>query len=473
MWRKIWGFAQENKMFTQGDRVVLGVSGGADSVCLLLAMAENDKEICLRVVHVHHGLRGKEADRDGEFVRELCRELGVPFEIVYRDVAGYAREKGLSVEEAGRILRYEALEGAAKRWEEDGGRQVLIGVAHHQDDNVETILHHLLRGSGLRGLAGMQPVQGNRVRPLLGVRRQEIVEYLEKRGMEWCEDSSNGEKEYTRNRIRGELIPYMTRYVNERASENILHAGRLFGQADVYLRRQAEKVWEEAGKKRESGVFIGRRVFLEQDPVIRSYLIRHMFELAAPGQKNITARHFEQIERLAQGEVGGRCDLPGRMRARRTYEELVIEVCKEKTEEDRQEFEEREEGRVFLSEVLKGPVRVGNMEFQVFSWKKGTEITKKEYTKWFDYDKIKDTLSVRYRQPGDYLTLPGGGHKTLKRFLIDEKAPREARDQILVLAEKNHVLWVVGYRISEYYKIAENTHTILQVDFYGGKAYGR
>ena len=113
------------------------------------------------------------------------------------------------------------------------------------------------------------------------------------------------------------------------------------------------------------------------------------------------------------------------------------------------------------------------MEFQVFSWKKGTEITKKEYTKWFDYDKIKDTLSVRYRQPGDYLTLPGGGHKTLKRFLIDEKAPREARDQILVLAEKNHVLWVVGYRISEYYKIAENTHTILQVDFYGGKAYGR
>lgn len=253
MWRKIWGFAQENKMFTQGDRVVLGVSGGADSVCLLLAMAENDKEICLRVVHVHHGLRGKEADRDGEFVRELCRELGVPFEIVYRDVAGYAREKGLSVEEAGRILRYEALEGAAKRWEEDGGRQVLIGVAHHQDDNVETILHHLLRGSGLRGLAGMQPVQGNRVRPLLGVRRQEIVEYLEKRGMEWCEDSSNGEKEYTRNRIRGELIPYMTRYVNERASENILHAGRLFGQADVYLRRQAEKVWEEAGKKREIG----------------------------------------------------------------------------------------------------------------------------------------------------------------------------------------------------------------------------
>ena len=109
----------------------------------------------------------------------------------------------------------------------------------------------------------------------------------------------------------------------------------------------------------------------------------------------------------------------------------------------------------------------------VFPWEKGAEIPKKEYTKWFDYDKIKDTLSVRHRRPGDFMTLPGGGRKTLKRFLIDEKVPRERRDEIWVLAEGSHVLWVVGYRISEYYKIVEETHTILQVDFYGGKAYGR
>ena len=480
MWKRVWEFAEKNGMFGEGDRVILGVSGGADSVCLLTVMAENDRELRLRVVHVHHGLRGKEADRDAEFVGALCQKLGVPFEAVYRDAAGYAREQGLSVEEAGRILRYEALERAAQEWEEEsrriegvGQRPVWIAVAHHQDDNVETILHHLLRGSGLRGLAGMQPVQGNRVRPLLGVRRQEIVEYLEERGIGWCEDSSNGEKAYTRNRIRGDLIPYMIRYVNERTPENILHAGGLIGQADRYLRGQAEKVWEDAGQRMNFGVSIGSRVFLGQEPIIRSYLIRLMLDITAPGHKNITAKHFEQIERLVQGPVGGRCDLPGSLQARRTYEELVIEICSGKEKGNRQELEDREEGRVFLPEVLKGPVRVGNMEFQAFSWKKGTEITKKEYTKWFDYDKIKDTLSVRYRQPGDYLTLPGGGHKTLKRFLIDEKAPREARDQILVLAEKNHVLWVVGYRISEYYKIAENTHTILQVDFYGGKAYGR
>ena len=303
MWKTVSAYIEKYNMLQPDDTVVAGVSGGADSVCLLTVMAENDRELRLRVVHVHHGLRGKEADRDAEFVGALCQKLA----------AGYAREQGLSVEEAGRILRYEALERAAQEWEEEsrriegvGQRPVWIAVAHHQDDNVETILHHLLRGSGLRGLAGMQPVQGNRVRPLLGVRRQEIVEYLEERGIGWCEDSSNGEKAYTRNRIRGDLIPYMIRYVNERTPENILHAGGLIGQADRYLRGQAEKVWEDAGQRMNFGVSIGSRVFLGQEPIIRSYLIRLMLDITAPGHKNITAKHFEQIERLVQGPVDGR-----------------------------------------------------------------------------------------------------------------------------------------------------------------------
>lgn len=137
------------------------------------------------------------------------------------------------------------------------------------------------------------------------MRRQEIVEYLEERGIGWCEDSSNGEKAYTRNRIRGDLIPYMIRYVNERTPENILHAGGLIGQADRYLRGQAEKVWEDAGQRMNFGVSIGSRVFLGQEPIIRSYLIRLMLDITAPGHKNITAKHFEQIERLVQGPVGG------------------------------------------------------------------------------------------------------------------------------------------------------------------------
>ncbi len=483
MQKKVWDYVNEHRIFEAGDRVVAGVSGGADSVCMFVLLAESVLKLKLRVVHVHHGLRGDEADRDAEFVRKLCEEYKAPFEIVYRDVAGYAKDQGISMEEAGRILRYEALEMSARRWQEESGKEeerpVWIGVAHHQDDNVETILHHLLRGSGLRGLSGMQPVQGNRVRPLLGVRRQEIVEYLKGRGIRWCEDSTNGTGEYTRNRIRGDVIPYVTRYVNERASENILRAGRLFGQADRYLRGQAKQVWEKHGRKDEGGVYLDVKGFLEQEPVIRSYLAGYMLELAAPGQRDITARHFGQIEKLAEGSVGGRCDLPGKMQARRTYKEICIGIFgnKEEGEEDknleRKESGCGEEENIVPAEMLKRAVKGKNMEFQVFPREKGKEIPKKEYTKWFDYDKIKGTLSVRFRRAGDYLVLPGGGRKKLTRFLIDEKVPRELRDRIFVLAEGSRVLWVVGYRISEYYKIMEDTHTILQVDFYGGEAYGR
>ena len=200
---KIRRFIEEEQLLAAGDGVLVALSGGADSVCLLLALTElaGPGGWQVRALHVHHGLRGPEADRDEGFVRELCGRLGVPLFVVHKDVAGYAREQGMSTEEAGRVLRYEALEAWGTAWAESIGagpvRRVRIAVAHHQDDNVETILHHLLRGSGLRGLGGMAPVMGNRVRPLLCVRRQEITGFLKQRGQDWCEDSTNQSRDYT------------------------------------------------------------------------------------------------------------------------------------------------------------------------------------------------------------------------------------------------------------------------------------
>ncbi len=484
MQEKVWKFIRAHEMLKPDDRVAVAVSGGADSVCLLMLLAENAIHLQLRAIHVHHGIRGQEADRDAAFVEELCRRLGIWQKTVYRNVPQYAREQGMSTEEAARILRYETLEEEAGVWEQEEGEEppVRIAVAHHQDDNAETILHHLFRGSGLKGLAGMQPVQGRRIRPLLAVRRQEILEYLKSNGAEWKEDSTNESQEYTRNRIRRNLIPCLTGQINERAVENVIHAGMIFGQADDYLQKQAKRVWEQckrtgkrAGKAGEEVVWASMdvQVLKEQEPILRIYLIREMLAAAAAGHKDITARHLEQIGRLADSAVGKSLDLPGFVRAFRSYQEIGIE---NHSGQDAQTDILRTEGNEEAAALLV-PGKVSFMSqtmiCTVFPWEKGAEIPKKEYTKWFDYDKIKDTLSVRHRRPGDFMTLPGGGRKTLKRFLIDEKVPRERRDEIWVLAEGSHVLWVVGYRISEYYKIVEETHTILQVDFYGGKAYGR
>ncbi len=487
MWNKVWSFVEKQNMLQQGDRVVAAVSGGADSVCLLSVLAENPLDLKLRAVHVHHGLRGEEADRDAEFVRTLCEQWGIPFKLVYRNVAEYGKENGLSVEEAGRMVRYEALEEAAGEWQEEAGGidaergRVWIAVAHHQDDNAETILHHLLRGSGLRGLSGMRAVQGSRIRPLLCVRHQEILDYLAEKGLDWCEDSTNQSEHYTRNRVRNQLIPYMTEHMNHHAVENILHAGEIFARADQYLERQAELAWDRYGweeRKEAPRAGIDLRGFLEQEPIIRDYLVRRMFAATASGQKDLTARHVSQMERLAEGSPGGRCDLPGNRQGVRTYDSLYVEQNCRKGVKAGSKAEERSGRRREICHEICPPapgnevLQVGEMGFRAFFREKDIEIPKKEYTKWFDYDKIKDTLCIRYRLAGDYLVLSGGGRKTLRRFLIDEKVPRELRDQIVVLAEGNRVLWVVGYRISEYYKIREDTHTILQVDFYGGKAYG-
>ncbi len=289
MLKKVRDYIMEYRMLQPGERVIVALSGGADSVCLLSVLKElsdqaDGLKLELKAVHVHHGLRGGEADRDGAYAGELCRRLGIPFSMVCRDVAGYAKEHGLSTEEAGRVLRYQALQAEGEGW---GAAK--IALAHHKDDNAETILHHLLRGSALRGLGGMHPVQENRIRPLLCVGREEIEEYLKERGLGWCEDSTNASCEYTRNRIRNLVMPLLKECVNERAVENILQAGEIVSEADAYLEGVARRVWEEAGRViYDAGtggevpvqVLLPLTVLREQDPVIRTYLYRHMLKLS-------------------------------------------------------------------------------------------------------------------------------------------------------------------------------------------------
>lgn len=489
MLNQVREYMKQKDMLRPGDRVIAAVSGGADSVCLLsvLQALAPELSVSLRVLHVHHGLRGAEADRDEACVRNLCEAYELPFESVHCDVMAYAGERGLSTEEAGRILRYEALERAAQDWDREQptsapeagkegqqARPAWIAVAHHQEDQAETILHHLLRGSGLRGLSGMRPVQGRRIRPLLTVSREEIRDYLRSRNLSWCEDSTNQLPDYTRNRIRTRLLPQMKETVNVRAVENILHAGEIFAEADDYLAAQAEKLWNEAGRvwkrDREQGAAIALEVFCSQPSIIQTYLCRRMLELTAPGQKDITAKHYVQLRELAVKPVGSRADLPGGLYAETGYDELRI-VHSGRSEEN-------PAGQCGCEKQQKNPGSdkedpKDHFTIRHFPRQNGEEIPKNQYTKWFDYDKIKGTLSARGRQAGDYITLADGRHKTIRRLLIDEKIPRQERDSLLLLAEGNHVLWVVGCRISEYYKITNDTTTILQVTFNGGENHGR
>ncbi len=454
MWTmQVREYMEQNHMAEPGDGVLAAVSGGADSVCLLLVLKTLEESLGIHVTafHLNHGLRGAEADRDECFVRELCERLQVPLKVVREDVAGYAKAHGHSEEEAGRILRYQWLEKTA---EEFGCQR--IATAHHKDDQTETVLMNLFRGSGLRGLGGIRPVRDlsgtlTLIRPLLSINRQEIETYLIEEKESWCEDSTNKELIYARNKVRNGLIPWIRENINDRAEEHILKTAAFASQADEYFVSQAEMLLGEGFENNVSPfVEIDTTVFDSQPDIMKSYLIRAMIAKVAGSAKDITARHIDAVSALNGPGGGTSVDLPYGLQAVRSYQKLMIR--KDEAEHEAQE--------------------IGNfIQTRVFSWKKDMEIPKNQYTKWFDYDKINDTLSVRTREPGDYFMIGNGKTKKLQRFFIDEKIPEELRDRILLLAEGNHILWIIGYRISEYYKVTDVTQNVLEVWADKGESY--
>lgn len=463
-------------MVEPGDGVLVGLSGGADSVGLLLVLWKLREmfQISLRALHVHHGLRGAEADRDAAFSRTLCERLEVPFYEFRIDAAKEARDRKCSVEEAGRLARYRLYEETARAWEEEI-RRVHIATAHHADDNAETVLFNLFRGSGLTGLSGIAPVRGRIIRPLLWAQRSEIQTWLRQQGQDWVEDSTNQESEYSRNWLRNELLPAVEERLNAQAVRHIDQAGRRIRQADSYL----EEVAEEWLQKHAPDGRADAKALAEQAEIVQSYIVRRLFLKSKMPLRDVTETHVEAVRELLHQGTGKSVSLPHGFRAVNIYGFLEV-----RPDEPKKTQSTVNESFAFSVQALRHPgerkgvllpgIQNGNLlQMHIFSCENGDEFPKNQYTKWFDYDKIKGTLSVRTRRTGDYLILPSGGSKTIARYMIDEKIPKEKREKILLLAEGSHVLWVVGFRISEYYKIEEHTENILQVTCDGGKDYGR
>lgn len=459
MQKKVFEYMNEYNMIIPGDRVIAGISGGADSVCLLHLLLELQKEVSfvLGVIHVHHGLRGEEARRDADYVEQWCREHGLWYRMYTYDVAAIASKEKLSVEEAGRKVRYEAFAGGQKEW---GATR--IALAHHQNDVAETMLHHLARGSSLTGLCSIRPVRNQYIRPLLCMNRAEIEQYLKDRHIKWCTDSTNQELLYTRNKIRHHVVSYLENEINPKTAAHMADTALDLCEAENYLEEQAEKISTQLVRREEGQVLIDHAL-LEQAKVLRKYILRRCFAYVAGQQKDFGRVHLAQLEALLFLPVGKSLCLPHRIIARRTYDGLIL----------RKDPEQRITENGGLREVLL--TIPGTCEYQEMTvtceifWKKDDRNPqKKTYTKWFDYVKIKGNLVMRTRRQGDYLVLyRSGGKKKLKDYFIDEKIPVEERDGILLLACGSEILWVVGRRVSESCKVDKNTEQILSVHIKG------
>mgnify|MGYP000252872996 CR=1 FL=1 len=324
-------------MLQPGDQVVIALSGGADSVCLLSLLADMREEfgLKLRSLHVHHGLRGEEADRDADFSQKISEAFHVPCHMIKADVKQYASENGLSEEEAGRLIRYQALEESGRNWEKETKRPVKIAVAHHSRDQAETILLNLFRGSGLGGLKGIPYVRENIIRPLLDAEKEEILAYLEEKEISWVNDSSNDTDHYARNRIRSHILPAVKEEITTGAEAGIRRAGYLAGMADVYLKKQADQWVQKYVKEEEHTWMIPEGPFKEADPVIRLYSVMELLKTAAGCAKDLGLVHAEQVEKLVDLQTGRKVSLPYGLEARKVYGGISLQAVKKEPLEER------------------------------------------------------------------------------------------------------------------------------------------
>lgn len=474
----IWRYCEKENLIEKGDSVLAGVSGGADSVCLLLLLGklQRQMEFSLRAVHVEHGIRGSESEADAVFVEKLCQSLEIPLDICRVDVPAFARARRLGTEEAARNLRYDCYVKTAKKIAETGAGKVKVALAHHADDNAETILFQMIRGSGIDGLCGILPRRELKegvevIRPLLCVARTEIEQYLKACRQDYCIDSTNADVIYSRNRIRRKVLPVLTE-INAQAVLHINQSAGLLRELGDYVKGQVEICAASVLVEKEAEICVLAEPFLRLPEILKKELLHLALTKAAEGAKDVGARHICLLEELFSLQAGRTISLPRQVTARRTYEGIVLkkaaeiscaeDVCIELSAEKMQEMLAADSCMI---EVPGGRIQFSLLE----NTGQYGEILKKTYTKCMDYDKMKGSFQIRTRRPGDYLVIDDAGHKkSLKEYFINEKIPAEQRDKMLLFTMADKVLWIIGCRMSADVKISSETRKILKVRITGG-----
>lgn len=430
---------QNEAMLQTGDKVLVGLSGGADSVCLLLNLLELKAEFSLEIsaIHINHQLRGAESDRDERFCTELCGRLAVPLIVERADVLGCAASTGKSVEEAARDLRYEAFARHAA-----GGK---IATAHTLSDSAETVLFNLTRGTGLKGLCGIPPVRGNIVRPLIRVSREQVEADLRARGQDYITDSTNLLPDFVRNKLRLEALPRL-REINPAVLSAIAKMQAALREENNYIEMSTETVYNKCSL---SEISLNAALLQKEHPaLIRRSLARFL-------ERQGLERSYERIlavERLLAH--GGKINLAPDVYIEAKMGILSIvkatavpEICIEAGEGGTYDFLGR---TVRLEKLEFSPVDVQN-------------VNKKFANTYMDYDKIQGKVVIRNRRNGDRIQLLNRNFHSSVKTLFNADVPAGERARRIFLADEAGILFIEGFGISERVKPDENTKVILRI----------
>ncbi len=415
-------YCRKQGLLHRNERVLVALSGGADSVCLLYLLRELAPawDLELAAAHLHHGLRGREADGDLAFVQQLCQRLEIPLYEKRVDVKQIAQKLGCSLETAGRQQRYDFLQSVQKQEKFD-----VIATAHQKNDQAETVLMHVLRGSGGRGMAGIPPRRGMIIRPLLDVSRTQIEQYLEKNGLAYRMDSSNTSRDMTRNKVRLELLPLLKREYNPNIVQALCRTAESLRQQQMELDRQAACFFQTAVSPTKTGWKTEGKSLLAAGQAVGKLVLCQM------ARQELEWPHIQAIwNLLKQNQTGKGIDLPGNRRAVVSYGHLILQEAEHKPLEFCYQLQIGE--KQYLAELgLWAGVQ----------WTLEDTPEQEGHTMWY----AGEPICIRSRKPGDRIRT-GGMDKKVKKLLIDEKIPREERDRCPVVQVGKNIVWVYGVR---------------------------
>jgi len=461
---RVIDFIRTQSLVSAGDKLVVAVSGGADSVCLLhiLVRHQVDLGVQLHVAHLNHQLRGAESDADAAWVAELTKKLAVPVTIECRDAASYRSRKGGSPEEAAREMRYGFLAEVVARVGASG-----VAVGHTSDDHVETILLHLLRGSGMAGLTGLRPCSALNygepgallkvVRPLLGIMRQETLAYCRRHRLVPRSDSSNESHSFLRNRVRLELLPLLRSY-NANIDEALLRLAEIVGDETSIIEQQALLIWPEIARAENNALYMD----IDKLRVLPRAIQRHIFRKAVKqlrgDLKDIEASHIEAMMESLSKPAGKSFCLPDGLKLSIEYGRLVLAPSRAET---------------CPLPALRGTSSINIPgETDLPGWRIRAEVitgstgSDNGFSASFDLDNLGKKLAVRRRKPGDrFQPLGMNQSKKLQDFMVDVKIPRSWRDRVPVVSMDDQILWVVGWRIDDRVKVTKKTKKVLRLKF--------
>jgi tRNA(Ile)-lysidine synthase len=443
-------------MLPSGARVVVAVSGGADSMALLSTLYQLRAvyNLTLIVAHVNHQLRGPESSRDAVFVEQQAEKLRLPFYQTHIDVKAFQYATGLSPQHAARVLRYDYFQSLCRTLE-----TTCIALGHTADDQVETFLVRLLRGSGPAGLAGIPPVRRPFIRPLITTHRPAILSYLTSEEIAWVEDSTNVQRTYLRNRVRLDLLPILQQ-INPQISKGLLGLTNMLSAENAVLEQHTDVFAQRTVQwKPGQQAAISRSTYRAAPLAIQRRLLRRIVDVLLPPS---SIARFEHIETLRQfvidGAVGKRCSLPGGGIAECQADTVFL-------------WNSRRFSPTTFTVTMPVPGTVSlpalgmRLVAEVFDKDmQGVERTSEHAI--FAMERLRFPLNVRFPRPGDrFFPLGAPGTKKLKDFFIDSKVPRAERTFVPLVVSGADIVWVVGYRIAEPFKVHADTKFVLSLKY--------